>query len=222
MTVRRPPPVSSPRPSSSPASCASSPACACASSARPCTAPTGARPGLPVALATLGGLRGGQGGWSRRLAGAALGAVAAAAVADDLGGGSRWFRRRLLPERESANVLAELGDPDAERSVLVTAHHDAAHSGLIFPSGARGRRGGASRAGSSASTRVRRSCGGSLRARSGRARRVARAARAAPRGHDDLRRLHGGDGRHRPARGRPGRERTTSPVWPCCCRSQAP
>ena len=67
--------------------------------------------GLPVALATLGGLLGGQGGWSRRLAGAALGAFAAATVADDLVGGSRWFRRRLRPERETANVLAELGDP---------------------------------------------------------------------------------------------------------------
>jgi hypothetical protein len=88
--------------------------------------------GLPVGLAALGGLLGGRGGWSRRLAGAALGAFATAAVADDLGGGSRWFRRRFLPQRETANVVAELGDPDAERTILVTAHHDAAHSGLIF------------------------------------------------------------------------------------------
>ena len=43
--------------------------------------------GLPVALATLGGLLGRRGGRSRRLAGAALGAFGAAAVADDLGGG---------------------------------------------------------------------------------------------------------------------------------------
>jgi len=88
--------------------------------------------GLPVALATAGGLLGGRGGVLARLGGAALAAFAAAAVADDLGGGSRWFRRHFLPERETANVAAELGDPSAERTVLLTAHHDAAHSGLIF------------------------------------------------------------------------------------------
>ena len=43
--------------------------------------------GLPVGLAALGGLLGRRGGRSRRLAGAALGAFGAAAVADDLGGG---------------------------------------------------------------------------------------------------------------------------------------
>jgi Peptidase family M28 len=88
--------------------------------------------GLPVALATAGGLLSRRGGVDARLAGAALAAFGAAAVADDLGGGSRWFRRRFLPKRETANVVAELGDPDAERTVLITAHHDAAHSGLIF------------------------------------------------------------------------------------------
>jgi hypothetical protein len=52
-------------------------------------------------------------------------------VADDLGGGSRWFRRRL-PQRDTTNVVAEFGDPDAAHTLLITAHHDAAHSGLIF------------------------------------------------------------------------------------------
>ena len=88
--------------------------------------------GLPVALATAGGILAGRGGALGRLAGAALAAFAALAVADDLGGGSRWFRRRLLPQCDTANVVAELGDPDAERTVVFTAHHDAAHSGLIF------------------------------------------------------------------------------------------
>ena len=88
--------------------------------------------GLPVALATAGGAVAGRGGALARLVGAALGGFSAAAVADDLGGGSRWFRRRFLPERETANVVAELGAPDAERTLLVTAHHDAAHTGLIF------------------------------------------------------------------------------------------
>jgi hypothetical protein len=40
--------------------------------------------------------------------------------------------RRVLPKRETTNVYAEFGDPAAERIVLVTAHHDAAHTGLIF------------------------------------------------------------------------------------------
>ena len=87
--------------------------------------------GLPVALATAGGLLAGRGGALGRVAGAGLAAFAAAAVADDLGGGSRWFRRRL-PQRDTTNVVAELGDPGAARTLLITAHHDAAHSGLIF------------------------------------------------------------------------------------------
>ena len=87
--------------------------------------------GLPVALATAGGVLAGRGGRLARVAGAGLAAFAAAAVADDLGGGSRWFRRRL-PHRDTSNVVAELGDPSAGHTLLVTAHHDAAHSGLIF------------------------------------------------------------------------------------------
>ena len=56
----------------------------------------------------------------------------AAALWDDLGHGRRWFRRALLPHRPTWNVVAETGDPTAERTVVLIAHHDAAHSGLIF------------------------------------------------------------------------------------------
>ena len=87
--------------------------------------------GLPVAVATAGGFLAGRGGVRARLAGGALAAFGAAAVADDLGGGSRWFRRRL-PQRDTTNVIAEIGDADAGQMLLITAHHDAAHSGLIF------------------------------------------------------------------------------------------
>jgi hypothetical protein len=62
----------------------------------------------------------------------AVGAFAAVALADDLGGGSMWFRRRFLPHRPTWNVVAEAGDPDADRTVIFVAHHDAAHSGLVF------------------------------------------------------------------------------------------
>lgn len=84
--------------------------------------------GLGAALGALGGalaLRG------RRLLGGALAAVCAAGIADDFPPGQRRLRR-LLPRRTTYNVVCELGDPGAERTVVVIAHHDAAHSGLVF------------------------------------------------------------------------------------------
>ena len=68
----------------------------------------------------------------RRTLGALVGAAGAAAVYDDVGGGRLWFRRRLLAHRPTYNVVAEAGDPDAQRTVVFVAHHDAAHSGLVF------------------------------------------------------------------------------------------
>ena len=67
-----------------------------------------------------------------RLPAALVGAAASAAVYDDVSGGRLWFRRRALPHRPTWNVVAELGDPGAERTVVFLAHHDAAHSGLVF------------------------------------------------------------------------------------------
>lgn len=67
-----------------------------------------------------------------RVAALLAGAFASAAIWDDVGGGRQWFRRAFLPSRQTFNVLAEAGDPDAERTVLLVAHHDAAHSGLVF------------------------------------------------------------------------------------------
>ena len=67
-----------------------------------------------------------------RLPAALVGAAASAAVHDDVSGGRLWFRRRTLPQRPTWNVVAEAGDPDAARTVVFVAHHDAAHSGLVF------------------------------------------------------------------------------------------
>jgi acetylornithine deacetylase/succinyl-diaminopimelate desuccinylase-like protein len=67
-----------------------------------------------------------------RLPAALVGGAAAAAVYDDVSGGKLWFRRRALPHRSTSNVVAELGDPDAPRTVVFISHHDAAHSGLVF------------------------------------------------------------------------------------------
>lgn len=68
----------------------------------------------------------------RRLLACAVGVGAAAAIWDEVGGGRLWFRRAAMPHRDTFNVLAETGDPDGAETVVVVAHHDAAHSGLVF------------------------------------------------------------------------------------------
>jgi hypothetical protein len=67
-----------------------------------------------------------------RLLAGGLSAVAAAAIWDEVGGGRLWFRRAALPHRDTFNVVAEAGDPDGAETIVVVAHHDAAHSGLVF------------------------------------------------------------------------------------------
>ena len=67
-----------------------------------------------------------------RRAAAIVGGAASAAVYDDVGGGKLWFRTGALPNRATWNVVAEAGDPEATRTVVFIAHHDAAHSGLVF------------------------------------------------------------------------------------------
>jgi Peptidase family M28 len=70
----------------------------------------------------------------RRWLGAAVAGAAAAAVADDVSGGALWFRK-VLPARAAWNVVAVAGDPAAQETVVLVAHHDAAHSGLVFHPG---------------------------------------------------------------------------------------
>ncbi|MGC1165035.1 MAG: M28 family peptidase [Solirubrobacterales bacterium] len=84
--------------------------------------------GIGTALGALGAVAALRG---RRLLGAALGAIGAAGIADDFPPGQRRLRR-VLPRRATYNVVCELGDPEAERTVVVIAHHDSAHSGLVF------------------------------------------------------------------------------------------
>jgi Peptidase family M28 len=82
-----------------------------------------------AAVAAVGALRSKR---PRTAVGAAVAAgIAAAGLWDDLGQGRRWIRR-LLPRRPTYNVVAQAGDPAAGATIVVVAHHDAAHSGLVF------------------------------------------------------------------------------------------
>jgi hypothetical protein len=85
----------------------------------------GTAAGLAGALAVLGG---------RRRLGGVLGLLGLAAIARDFPPHERPLRR-LLPEREASNVVCEIGDPAAGRTVVLVSHHDAANSGLVFHPG---------------------------------------------------------------------------------------
>jgi hypothetical protein len=87
--------------------------------------------GLLAGGAALTGLAARRGGPLRRALAVATGAAAAALIADELPPGERRFRR-MLPARSCHHVLAELGPEDAERTIVVLAHHDAAHTAFFF------------------------------------------------------------------------------------------
>lgn len=87
--------------------------------------------GVGAALGALGGFAALRG---RRLLGAGLAGAAAAGMASDFPPGKRWLRK-ALPRRTTYNVVCELGPAEAERTVVLIAHHDAAHSGLVFHPG---------------------------------------------------------------------------------------
>jgi Peptidase family M28 len=84
--------------------------------------------GLAAGAGLVAGLAARRG--HRKLA-TAVGAIAAAAAVDDLPPRRRRLRQ-FLPRRSGWNVLAEVGPEDAERTVVLAAHHDTAHSGWIF------------------------------------------------------------------------------------------
>ena len=104
----------------------------------PIVEPETARGGYwwPLTLANLlavgGALAARRGGIGARALGTLAGAFGAAAVWDEVSGGSLWFRRAVMPQRTTWNVVAPAGDPSARRTVVLIAHHDAAHSGLVF------------------------------------------------------------------------------------------
>lgn len=83
--------------------------------------------GLTSAAALLAACAAGR----RRVPAGAGAALATAAAIDDLGVRGRRLRR-LLPKRATANVVALAGDQRGGRTLVLVAHHDAAHSGTFF------------------------------------------------------------------------------------------
>jgi len=69
-----------------------------------------------------------------RLAAAGLAGAAAAGIASDYPPGPRWIRK-ALPQRDTHNVVAEVGPADADKTVVIVAHHDSAHAGMLFHPG---------------------------------------------------------------------------------------
>ena len=82
--------------------------------------------GVLSLAAGLAGLFGG------RLVRIVAGATAAFGIWDELGLHRRVWTRAFLRRRTTTNVVGELGDPRAARTVMVIGHHDAARSGIIF------------------------------------------------------------------------------------------
>src|SRR2546429_7096706 len=74
---------------------------------------------LPSAVALAAGLV------RRRGVGGLAAAMPTAAIVDDMEGRRRLLRRSLA-RRRTYNVVAELGDPSAYRTVVFVAHHDVA------------------------------------------------------------------------------------------------
>jgi Zn-dependent M28 family amino/carboxypeptidase len=91
-------------------------------------------PRLHAGLSAVGVAVAAVGLVSRRLRGpAALAGLAAGlAIADDCSNGLRVARKAMRRPRTTWNVVADAGDLDGERTVVVCAHHDAAHSGKFF------------------------------------------------------------------------------------------
>jgi Peptidase family M28 len=67
-----------------------------------------------------------------RRSGALAALLSIAGIVDEAQNGPRVLRRALRRRRSTVNVIARLGDPDAERTIVVIAHHDAAQTGVIF------------------------------------------------------------------------------------------
>jgi hypothetical protein len=94
--------------------------------------PIGVLCALGAVSALVAGSARGRSRLGRRLLGVVGGAVAAYGIADYITGTRLLCRRTMMRTGTAANVVAQTGDPDADRTLVVLAHHDAAPSGVVF------------------------------------------------------------------------------------------
>jgi hypothetical protein len=67
-----------------------------------------------------------------RLTRPVVGAMAALGIWDELGLHRGVWTRRFARRRATSNVVGEVGPRDADKCVVLIAHHDAAHTGVVF------------------------------------------------------------------------------------------
>lgn len=89
-------------------------------------APTIAALGLAGAVASALCVAG------RRAAALLISLGGLATVVDEAQNGPRLVRRAVYPSRTTVNVVARTGDPQAERTLVVLAHHDAHPTGRLY------------------------------------------------------------------------------------------
>jgi hypothetical protein len=85
-----------------------------------------------VTLRALGALSAALVFVGRRRSGALVALVSIAGVMDEAENGPRLVRRALRRRMRTVNVIGRAGEPTAERTLVLMAHHDAAQTGKIF------------------------------------------------------------------------------------------
>jgi peptidase M28-like protein len=92
----------------------------------------GAFPPTVIALGALGVTAAALAMRGRRVLGAAAATTSLLGLVDEVQNGPRVVRRALRRRRTTVNVVATAGDPHADRTLVVLAHHDAPQTGMFF------------------------------------------------------------------------------------------
>ncbi len=95
----------------------------------------GTWPPTLVGLGALGAIAGMLALRRRRTVGALTAFAALAGIVDEIQNGPRIVRQAMRRRKTTVNVVGRAGDPTAEKTLVVIAHHDAAQTGLIFHQG---------------------------------------------------------------------------------------
>lgn len=73
--------------------------------------------------------------FKRRLVGLLYAIVGLLGLADEVQNGPRLWRKLTRLKKRTVNIVAVTGDRDADRTLVVLAHHDAAQTGAVFNQG---------------------------------------------------------------------------------------